>query len=101
MAAVMLVFAPLSTFAAVPVPAGCNIPPDLAVWSQDNQTIDRCVKAADVDRANSEAAARSDIGKTSLFFKEGTSVILRTGADELCPLWFSPFGCVIAKILVR
>lgn len=64
-------------------------------------SVTRCVKAADVDRANSEAAARQDIGKTSLFFKEGTSVILKTGADEFCPVWFSPFGCVIVKTLVR
>lgn len=90
---VVLLFAlPLSTFAySVPLPAGCNVPPDHAVWNDLNNAVVSCISASAWDAA---LAAQSHGTALPVFFYPQV-VTDKYGISYDCAVWM-PHGCVDA-----
>lgn len=83
-----LVVFPVSAFAAVP--AGCQIPPDHAIYNENNDAVVGCIKAAVWDAAKLEAqVSKTDLPKTA----RGVTVTDEHGISDTCSIWYY-WGCV-------
>lgn len=73
-----------------PIPAGCNIPPDHAVWSSDALTIVGCIK----DSAWQAGMAEQQYGTGNLpYVAPGQTITDAHGIKDTCPVSYF-HGCV-------
>lgn len=108
LAAVALALSPTAAFAAMPnyigtdykQAANCQVGVDHGIFElvNNNYELTGCITPDAWSRA--EALAHR-IQNAGIKFASGTSLTLKTGAAELCPIWFGFGGCVIAPELVR
>lgn len=92
---VMVALVPAISFAAPVPPAGCTIPPDHAIWSEDSTKIVSCIKDTDWQNALKLQINQNDKNDFINVLK-GQRLMTTYGFEDTCPTWF-PMNCVIKK----